>query len=105
MRVDHSLKSDDYRTVINYQDLPACQVIRDGRTNPIIQAIIDTLRPQAPEMLEICSRSGKISAQNVTFEDTIVLKIYPTGNYRVALKFFDRMDDNIVNISYTARMF
>lgn len=101
MKVDHSFKSDNYRTVLNYPDLPLCKIFKDGQSNPLILAFIDALRPMAPDILEICSRSGKIAARNVTFENSAALEMWPSGNYKTALKFFDSMDDNIVNISYT----
>lgn len=105
LKVDHSLGSDNYRTVVNYLDLPVCKIIKDGGGNPLLQALIDTLRPMAPEVLEFCTRSGKISWWNITLQGSAFLEMWPTGNYKVALKFFDAMDDNIANISYTASVF
>lgn len=105
MKIDHSFQSDNFRTVLNYPDLPACKILKDGQSNPWILALIDSLRPMAPEILELCSRTGRISAQNVTFENSAVTDLWPKGSYKVAAKFFDSMDNNIVNISYTATIF
>lgn len=79
-----------------------CKILKDGQSNPLILTLIDSLRPIAPELLEICSRSGRINVRNVTLEDSAFLELWPNGHYKVALKFFDSMDDNVVNISYIA---
>lgn len=104
-KVEHSLNYDNYRAVIDSPDLPVCKILKDGKSNPFIRSLIDALRPLAPEILEICSRSGRLSAWNVTFHGSPILEIWPTGNYKTTLKFFDSMDDNIANISYTASVF
>lgn len=79
-----------------------CKILEDGKANPVIQAIIDSLRPIAPEILEMCSRTGRFIAHNVTFENSLVTEMWPAGNYKVATRFFDRLDNNIVNVSYSA---
>lgn len=104
-KVDHSFKSDTYRTVVYYPDLPVCQILEDGKSNPLILAIIEAVRPRAPEFIEICKRSGRISALNVSFDDAPGIEMWPTGKYKVWLKFFDKLDDNIGNLSYTASIF
>lgn len=103
--MDHSFRSDTYKTVIIYPDLPICKILVDGIANLLVKAIIDALKPMAPELFEICMRAGKFSAQNVTFENAPSTEMWPSGKYRVWLKFFDKMDDNIANISYTASIF
>lgn len=104
-KVDHSFESENYRTVVNYPDLPMCRIFEGGKTNPLILAIIDTVRPMAPEFIQICTRSGKFSAQNVSFDLVPGIEMWPSGKYKVWLKFFDKLDDNIGNISYTASIF
>lgn len=105
LKVDHSFKSENYRTVLENPNLPVCQIFKDGKTNPLIQAFIDTLRPMAPDIFEICSRTGRIAAQNVTFANTAAIEMWPSGNYKVAIRFFDSLDDNIANISYTTTIY
>lgn len=105
LKIDHSIKSDSYRTVVDYPNLPICRILKDGKANILIQAIIDSLRPTAPELFEICSRTGKIWAYNFTFENSPVAEIWPAGNYKVAFKFYDSLDDNIMNVLYSAIIF
>lgn len=105
LKVDHSFKSDTFRTVLTYPDLPVCRIFKDGKTNPLIMAIIEDVRPRAPEILEICTRSGRISAHNFSLDNAPGLDMWPSGKYKVWLKFFDKLDDNIVNLSYTTTIF
>lgn len=64
---------------------------------PLIDMILNEFKSAAPELLEVCSRSGVIKLSNYSFARNPFTAKLPPGDYRFNMKFFDDFDDNILN--------
>ena len=67
----------------------------------MIQKIVETVRFLARDLLEICSRAGLFTFANITVVNSSHLSIFPAGDYRNTLKFYDSFNDNIINVTIT----
>lgn len=104
MAVEHKFKSDDFKLIMNYTDYPICESFRSGKSNFFFQAFMNTTQQIAGELVEICERSGAFKVWNMTFLNSTMIKLWPTGGYRVFYKFFDVQDENIYNFTFEANV-
>lgn len=47
-----------------------------------------------------CHLKGVIYGSNISFENASLVQMFPTGEHKTALKFFDIIDDNIFNMTF-----
>lgn len=86
--------------ILNYTDYPICETFHSGKGNFFIQTFINTTQQIAGEVVESCERSGDFRVWNMSFMNTTMLSLWPAGSYRVAYKFTDGIDSNIVNLTF-----
>lgn len=58
----------------------------------------------AGEFLDICERSGKFKLSNISLQDIYIVGLFPSGDYRAEVTFFDATDDLIFKLFGTARL-
>ena len=63
--------------------------------------MIELSRTVAGDLLECCSRSGDFKVSNLTLADQSYLLIWPSGDYKLTFAYFDKIDDNIMNLTMT----
>lgn len=69
------------------------------RSNYMINMVINTVKSgTTAEIFHPCPFSGKFDLKNVTLKGEQLLSIYPTGTYRINLKIYDEIDDNILTV-------
>lgn len=73
--------------------------------SPFIKELLEVAVNITGEMIEVCKRSGDFSVSNVSLSKVSMVAIWPSGDYRISLKLFDDIDDNISNGSYYGTLF
>lgn len=49
-----------------------------------------------------CNYQGEISVANVTFPEMEIISKLPPGNYKSSMRYYDEIDSNIVNVTFTS---
>ena len=65
--------------------------------SPFIQLLLKSLKEHLGTFFEACERVGEFTSRNISIQDLPILAQWPKGQYKVELKTFDEIDDNIVN--------
>lgn len=92
---------DNYRTIVDYASLRICEILEEGKSNIFIQQLIEVTRSVAADLLNCCTKSGDFSMMNVTLNNSTFLALFPSGNYKTSFRYFDHIDDNIMNLTLT----
>lgn len=100
MTVEHKSGSGAYNMLMSQPNIPICKVLDEGEANPYIKLLIHTAKEFAGDLVGACSRSGDFKISNMTFANSSIMALFPTGLYRTTYRFFDANDANIVNITY-----
>lgn len=85
----------------SHPNVPICKVFSGSDANPFINMIVQTVREVAGDVIDACFRAGEFKLWNVTFVNSSTMMVWPTGNYKTVFRFFDALDDNIANLTYT----
>lgn len=92
---------DNYSNLVDYPRLRICKILADNNTNIFISKLIEVTRSVAADLLNCCSKSGDFRLSNVTLNNEPFSALFPSGNYRASFKYFDPVDDNIMNLTLT----
>lgn len=102
LSVERKTDAIHFNTIVNFTDLPICRIVEGSEENFLISKVIEHLRPTAKDLFEICSRTGDIKVANISLANSTVLALFPSGDYRITVKFFDSADDKIHQFSYNS---
>lgn len=91
----------NYSSIVDYPNLHICKILADGKSNILIQQLVEVTRSIAADLLNCCSKSGKFLMTNVTLNNSTFVNLFPSGDYRATFKYFDHIDDNIMNLTLT----
>lgn len=92
---------DNYSTIVDYPSIQICKILEDSKSNIFVQQLIEVTKSVAADLLNCCSKSGDFSMRNVTINNSTFLTLFPSGNYKTSFKYFDHIDDNIMNLTLT----
>lgn len=86
--------------------LEALEMCKAGNeTNMIVKNILNVMRTAQFGMFEACSRAGDIRAYNISYMNSSLITMWPSGDYRARFRLFDSIDDNIFNATYDSSVF
>jgi hypothetical protein len=54
------------------------------------------------DVFEVCTRPGVIKASNVSFYTSTFAQKFPRGDYKLVNRFYDDVDENILNVTLFA---
>lgn len=95
----------NYSNIVVYESLRICKILEDGKSNIFVQQLIEATRSVAADILNCCSKSGDFSMTNVTLNNSSFLALFPSGHYRTSFRYFDHIDDNIMNLTLTLGLY
>lgn len=99
--IERKSKETSYRTVSNYSDVAFCEIIAGNGKHIFMESVLNSYFKQAGDILEACTRNGEFKVSNLTFINSTFHRIWPDGDYKTAVKFFDVTDANILTVSYS----
>lgn len=67
---------------------------------PLFEILLDEAKIMGKDLLEVCHRVGDLKAANVTFNNSTFVSKWPTGDYKVVIKFYDADDPNIFTVNF-----
>lgn len=62
--------------------------------------IIDVGRQFQGNFLDLCHSKEYLKASNISFVNTTIARMFPSGEHKTSLKFFDEIDDNIGFVTF-----
>lgn len=66
-----------------------------------MERLVDLFKTMG-NVVETCSRAGEFKAMNVSLQNSSLVSTWPTGNYMTLIKFNDKKDMNIYNLTFYA---
>lgn len=100
MVIEHKSGFGTYNTLISQNNVPICKILQGADTNLYVKILVDTAKEVTGDLIEACTRTGDFKLTNVTFANSSIMSLFPTGLYRSTYRFFNSNDANIVNVTY-----
>lgn len=97
--------SDSYGIIIRQPKIEFCRIYAGLESFLFVNVLINDAKSLKNGLLEICARAGVIISYNISYSDIPAAARWPTGNYKIALKLFDDIDDNIFNLTSETTIF
>lgn len=97
--------SDSYGLIARLPKIEFCQIYAGLESSLLINVIMNTAKSLKNGLLDTCARAGAIISYNISFIDVPTAARWPTGNYKIKLKLFDDIDDNIFNLTSETTIF
>jgi hypothetical protein len=66
---------------------------------PFADLLLKEVKSAGQELTEICDRPGSFAVSNYSFAKSPMTAKFPAGDYRLNIKFFDDIDENIGNFT------
>lgn len=96
---------EKYDVIVSQKNVDWCKVSEFVSDNYFLKLFIkDFQTSNAGRLTQICGELGEFKVYNISFEDSAVIAIWPTGNYRGNLLFHDEDDRAIFNVTYFNRV-
>lgn len=70
-----------------------------------VKTILNVMRTAQFGMFEACSRAGDVRSYNISYMNSTLITMWPSGDYRTMFRLFDSLDDNIFNATYYSSVF
>ena len=82
-----------------------CKMVTNkSRAMNFQKVLIKSLQTSAPSLIHPCPYAGKYSALNISAPKDIV-EFFPIGTFRLNLKIYDSVDNNIVTFNLNFEVF
>lgn len=97
--------NENYEKIVDIPRFEVCKMIEGMAGIPFLNTAIDFARSFQGNLLDICNTIGDIKVFNVSFAKSPTLALFPSGNFKSMWKFYDDIDDNIMNFTYYSVLF
>lgn len=95
--------SDSYELTLNIPDFEMCKVLNGLKQNSkFLETLLNVAKLVPGNLMKMCKGPGEIKYFNFTLINSTVTALFPNGNYKTIFKFYDDIDDNIMNTTYFA---
>lgn len=91
---------DSYTSIMNFTRIDVCRMLDGMKGIQLLNSIMDVVKNLNGNLMECCKKAGDINAMNVTLSNASFLSFFPAGNFKKTYRFYDDIDDNIVNLTY-----
>lgn len=90
---------EKYRQIFKLSRVEWCAIMA-GTTKPnqMVKLIFNTVKESIPQLFHKCPFEGRFEVHNITMKNGKFLSIYPSGKYRMNIKLYDEIDDEIIFI-------
>lgn len=96
-------KGGKFEVITQHSNIEFCKFVGGMDTNPFLGKLLELARSVASGLLEACTRgAGEYSANNVSQTNVPFAAIWPDGDYKISIRLFDEIDDNIGSGFYLA---
>lgn len=86
---------------MNFMAIDTCKHLSiEKEPNPFQLMMINLAKTLEGNVLGVCSTIGDIKVSNISYVNSTILRLFPAGDYKTNFKFFDDIDDNIMNVTY-----
>lgn len=86
--------------------LPNIEFCTSGiATSVIIKNVLKVVSAAQFGILQSCTRAGEIRAYNISYINSSVMAMAPSGSFISALRLYDDIDDNVFNVTYYSTIF
>ncbi|CRL02575.1 CLUMA_CG016127, isoform A [Clunio marinus] len=94
----------EYEKIFEYPKIEYCKIINGASSSPFLEAFISYGETLNSNFRDFCKKSGMIWIANISFDDSMLLRMFPSGNYKTQYRLYDNDDSNILNLTYFARL-
>lgn len=84
--------------------IEVCKIQGGMEAIPFISKIFNTLKSLSGNLMDACTTIGQIKVYNVSLVNSTLTRLWPSGDFITNLRFFDDIDDNIVNLTYWSKI-
>lgn len=92
--------SNEFVKCLFFERIEWCRVVDGMKAIPLFEILLNEAKIMGKDLLEVCHRIGDLKASNITFNNSTFVSKWPTGDYKVELKFYDADDPNIFNVNF-----
>lgn len=89
-----------YDRIINLPNVEGCKILQGMKTIPLLLGIKELLESSDGNIFSACSSTGEIAMANFTLANSSIVKLWPSGEFKTVVKFYDKIDDNIFNVTF-----
>lgn len=89
--------------VLTTNDVEICSILNGTSNNYGIVTLINAVRDSLPpSLLHPCPYNERVEMNNVTIDTAKIPSIFPSGNYRTRMHFYNDKDSNIISATVFA---
>lgn len=91
--------------IIGIDNIEWCKTVKMIEDNKFLSIIVAELQKTPMGIyLDVCKRTGDFIAYNISFQESQYAQMWPDGDYKLNALFYDKIDREIMNFTYTARV-
>jgi hypothetical protein len=90
-----------YRHYLHIDNLEFCKILKGASSTPFMVRAVGWFQQISKNFPFICNSTGLLHFHNLTFNSNPMMVAYPAGYHRSILRFYDKNDFNIFNVSMT----
>lgn len=84
--------------------MDSCDAIKGTSIGRFMKNVVNYLKEHAPSLVRQCPfGKGKLEIQNLSL-DLKYLKFFPAGEYKNIVHFYDKIDNNILTLTYIIKL-
>lgn len=98
-------KGEKFEVITQHPDIEFCKIVGGMDTNPFLSKMLVVAKSVVNGLLEVCTRgAGEYSATNISLTNVPFVSVWPNGDYKISVRFYDEIDDNIGGGFYLATL-
>jgi hypothetical protein len=90
---------DAYRHIFHIDDIDVCKLLNGASTTPLLKSMVEHINRRLPSYVRICTSSGWIKFNNMSFPKFAFYEAFPKGHYLSEVHYFDELDPSIMTIN------
>lgn len=94
-------EGNKFAPTLHFPDIEWCKNMKLTNLIPILEMLRNEAILMGKDVIEFCDRTGEFKFSNVTHVNSTFVSKFPAGDYKVELKFYDKIDVNIFAMNYT----
>lgn len=86
--------------ILSFPKIQYCDIIGGMSTIPLIAGLLNFTKSLERNIWNFCSGPGEFSVSNITLANSILIEVFPSGDYKTYFVVYDDKDRNIFNITF-----
>lgn len=92
--------SNEFVKCLHFPEIPWCKVVDGMKFIPLFDLLLNEAKVMGDDLLEVCHRIGDLKATNVSFSNSTFVSKWPSGDYKVEIRFYDDADADIFSVNF-----